>query len=90
MKKALLLAALLGAVGCTTTTADRQWTADEPPPLATNTRPVASVTELDPTKLPPAQTRVSADDIDDQNYHDQARKLESELKVQGRAMTQAK
>ena len=88
MKKALLLAALFGAVGCTTTNADRQWTADEPPPLATNTRPVASATETDPSKLPPANTRVSADGIDEQNYHDQARRLESELKVQGRAMTQ--
>lgn len=88
MKKALLLAALLGAVGCTTTTADRQWTADEPPPLATNTRPAAPA-EVDPSKLPPAQTRVEPDSIDEQNYQDQARRLESELKVQGRAMTQA-
>ena len=90
MKKLLLLAALAGAVGCTTTTAERQWTADEPPPLATGTRPVAASTpEGDPSKLPAAQTRVSAEDIDDQNYQEQARKLESELKVQGRAMTQA-
>ena len=88
MKKALLLAALVGAVGCTTTTADRQWTADEPPPLATNARP-ATPADVDPSKLPAAQTRVSAEDIDDQNYQEQARKLESELKVQGRAMTQA-
>ena len=41
------------------------------------------------SKLPPALSKVSAEDIDDQNYRDQARRLESEIKVQGRAMTQA-
>ena len=90
MKKLLLLAAVLGTVGCTTTTADRQWTADEPPPVATGTRPVAARDEVDPSKLPPAQSRVAAEDVDEQNYQDLARKLESELKVQGRAMTQAR
>jgi hypothetical protein len=89
MKKLLLLAALAGAVGCTSTTAERQWAADEPPPLAAGTKPVAAAPEVDPSKLPPALSKVSAEDIDDQNYRDQARRLESEIKVQGRAMTQA-
>ena len=71
------------ASACTgTTPGGRQWAADQPPPLATNTRPAAGTTELDPMKLPPAQTRVSADDIDVDNYQDSLRKLESETKVE--------
>ncbi len=95
MKKGLILAAIvagLGAVGCTgTTPGGRQWAADpdKPPPLQTNTR-AGGATEVDPVKLSPAQTRVSAEDIDEQNYQDSLRKLESETKVEKRALSQAK
>jgi hypothetical protein len=94
MKKGLTLAALLaglGAIGCTGTTPGRQWAADpdKPPPLTKNTQP-GGATELAPVKLPAAQTRVSPDEIDDQNYQDSLRKLESETKVEKRALTQAK
>jgi len=96
MRKAFALAAVLaglGAVGCTgTTPGGREWAADpdKPPPLAGNTRPAAGTTDLDPVKLPPAQTRVSADDIDADNYQDSLRKLESETKFEKRALSQAK
>jgi hypothetical protein len=95
MKKGFFLAAIvagLGAVGCTGPTAGgRQWAADpdKPPPLQTSSRS-GGTTDVDPSKLPPAQTRVSADDIDDQNYQDSLRKLESETKVEKRALSQAK
>jgi len=96
MRKALALAAVLaglGAVGCTgPTKGGRQWAADpdKPPPLATNTRAGAGPTELDPVKLPPAHTRVVAEDIDESNYQDSLRRLESETKVEKRALSQAK
>ena len=95
MKKGLFLAALVaGAVGCTgTTPGGRQWAADpdKAPPIQTNTRAGgAGAADVDPAKLPPANTRVSADDIDDQNYQDSLRKLESETKVEKRALSQAK
>jgi len=93
MTKGFILAALVaGAIGCTgTTPGGRQWAADpdKPPPLQTNTR-AGGTTEVDPVKLPPAQTRVSAEDIDEQNYQDSLRKLESETKVEKRALSQAK
>jgi hypothetical protein len=91
MKKFLALAAVLGAIGCTSTgksTMDNKYAADAPPPIQKNTRPTA---DGDPMpKLPPSQTRVNPDDIDDSNYKDMSRKLESELKIDGRAMSQAK
>jgi hypothetical protein len=96
MRKALALAAVLaglGAVGCTgTTPGGRQWAADpdKPPPIQTSARPAAGPTELDPVKLPATHTRVSAEDIDETNYQDSLRRLESETKVEKRALSQAK
>jgi len=95
MNKGLVLAALVaGAMGCTgTTPGGRQWAADpdKAPPIQTSTRAGgATPADADPAKLPPASTRVSADDIDDQNYQDSLRKLESETKVEKRALSQAK
>lgn len=103
MKKSLTLTAILaslGAVGCTSTSGDR-YRADQPPPISRNVRPAvgnappgpavpAEATELDPVKLPPAQTRLTPEDIDADNYQDSLRKLESEMKVEKRAMTQAR
>ena len=90
MTKRFALAALLvglGAAGCTTTSAEKKYQADEPPPLARGER--AGPTTLDPVKLPPAQTRVSAEDIDETNLADAARRLESEMKVEQRALSKA-
>jgi hypothetical protein len=93
MKKGLFVAALVaGAIGCTgTTPGGRQWAADpdKAPPLQSGTR-AGGAADADPAKLPPASTRVSADDIDEQNYQDSLRKLESETKVEKRALSQAK
>jgi hypothetical protein len=91
MSKRFALAALLaglGAAGCTSTSAEKQYQADQPPPLARGER--AGPTELDPVRLPAAQTRVSAEDIDETNYQDAFRKLQSERNVEHRALTQAK
>jgi len=92
MKKRFALAALLaglGAAGCTSTTADQRYQADQPPPLARGER--GGPTELDPVRLPAtAQTRVSAEDIDETNYQDAFRKLQSEHNVERRALSQAK
>jgi hypothetical protein len=94
MKKTFALATLLAglaAAGCTTmnpTTPDRKYQADQPPPIAKGG--AAGQTELAPVKLPIARTNVSADNIDDTNVNDQVRKLESELKVEKRAVSQAK
>jgi hypothetical protein len=96
MRKALALVAVLaglGAAGCTgTAPGGRQWAADpdKAPPIQSSTRAGAAPTELDPVKLPPAHTRVAADDIDETNYQDSLRKLESETKVEKRALSQAK
>jgi hypothetical protein len=89
MKKAFLLAAALatfGSVGCTTTSPDKKYAADAPPPIQKNSRPAAD----DTPKLPPSQVRVNPEDIDETNYKDMTRKLESDLKSDGRALSQAK
>ena len=91
MKKTFTLATLIAglvATGCTTTSPEKKYTADQPPPLAKGER--AGPTEIPATKLPAAQTRVSAEDIDDVSYSDAARKLESEMKFEKRALSQAK
>jgi hypothetical protein len=78
----VLTAAALGAVGCTTT--EKTWTADEPPPLAKGD---PSTTTVDPIRLPAGGARVSADTIDDTNYQDAARRLESEINADRRALS---
>jgi hypothetical protein len=91
MSKRIALAALLAglvAAGCTSTTPDRRYQADQPPPLARGER--SGPTELDPVRLPVAKTRVSADEIDDSNYQDAYRKLQAEHNVERRALSQAK
>jgi hypothetical protein len=89
MKKAFLLAAALatvGSVGCTTTSPDKKYAADSPPPIQKNTRPA----DGDLPKLPPSQARVNPEDIDETNYSEMSRKLESDIKFDGRALSQAK
>jgi hypothetical protein len=89
MKKLIglaMTAIALGAVGCSTTNAEKQYAADTPPPLASNTRgETGSATVLDPVRLPPARTQVSADDIDESNVMDTVRKLEAEMNADARA-----
>ena len=92
MRKGIALAALLaglGTLGCTTTTADRQWTADEPPPIQSNTRATTGPAVSDAGKLPAPQTRVSADDIDETTLADAVRKLEGEMNYDKRALSKA-
>jgi hypothetical protein len=93
MKKLIglaLTAVALGAVGCSTTNAEKQYTADTPPPLASNTRSDrGSSTVIDPVKLPRAKTQVSADEIDDTNVMDSVRKLEGEMNAEKRASVRA-
>jgi len=91
MSKRFALAALLAgliAAGCTSTTPDKRYQADQPPPLARGER--GGPTELDPVRLPAAHTRVSAEDIDETTYQDAYRKLQSENNVERRALSQAK
>ena len=89
MKKLIglaLTAVALGAVGCTTTNAEKKYTADTPPPLASSTRGAkAGSTVIDPMKLPPPKTQVSAENIDDSNVIDSVRKLEGEMNAEKRA-----
>jgi hypothetical protein len=80
----ILTAAALGLAGCGTT--ERSWVADEPPPLAKGD---PGTTTVDPVKLPAANTRVSAEDINDDNYADQARRLQAELNADKRALSKA-
>jgi hypothetical protein len=91
MKKTFALATLIAglvATGCTTTSPEKKYTADQPPPLAKGER--AGPTEIPATKLPAAQTRASADEIDESNYQDQARRLGSEMKYEDKALNPGK
>jgi len=80
----MLTAAALGAAGCGTT--EKTWVADEPPPLA-KSDPLT--TTIDPVRLPAGGARVSAADIDDTNYAEQARRLQAELNNDKRALSKA-
>jgi hypothetical protein len=87
MKKsfALLLAVALGAIGCTTTTpGEKDYQADQPPPIA-KADPIPM--EKGPPKLPPAHTSVSADGITEANYLDSVRKLDTEMREDKRALS---
>jgi hypothetical protein len=79
-------AALLGAIGCTTTDQDK-WVADRPPPLAKKNP--APATTVEPVKLSAARAPLTADEIDDTNYGDAAKRLAGELKDDGRASAKA-
>jgi hypothetical protein len=98
MKKLIgfaLTAVLVAATGCTTTDADK-YAADKPPPLAnrdraastpalTGGRQPAGSTTIEPVKLTGTRTPITADEIDDTNVGPSVRRLESELKAEGRA-----
>ncbi|HKA06460.1 MAG TPA: hypothetical protein VKD71_04330 [Gemmataceae bacterium] len=79
----LMLSATLAAlVGCATTDDDR-YLADRPPALAKND--YQAPTTIEPVKLTTSRTPVTADEINESNYADMARRLDGELKTDGRA-----
>lgn len=78
----MLTAAVVAAAGCGTT--EKSWVADAPPPISKGD---SATTTVDPVKLPAANTRVSADEIDETNVRDQAKRLESELNDNQRALS---
>jgi hypothetical protein len=78
----MLTAALAATVGCATTDDDK-YLADRPPPLAKNDHQPA--TTIEPVKLTTSRTPVTADEINESNYPDMARRLDGELKNDGRA-----
>jgi hypothetical protein len=80
----MLTAAALGAAGCGTT--EQTFTADTPLPIV---RGDPATTTVDPVRLPAGGPRVAADDIDDTNYADQARRLQAELNADKRALSKA-
>jgi hypothetical protein len=92
----VLFAALTATVGCATTDGDK-YAADKPPPLAKN-EPAAmpalskhepAATTIEPVKLTTSRTSVTADEINETNYPDAVRRLEGELKTDGRASVRA-
>jgi len=80
----MLTAAVLVAAGCGTT--EKSWVADQPPPIAKSD---PGTTTIDPVKLPAGNTRVSADEINDENYQDSAHKLEAGMRADQRALSKA-
>ena len=77
-----LTAVFIGAAGCTTPQGDK-YAADKPPPLAT--RDKASTTTIEPVKLQTTRNPLTADEINDANVSQSARRLEGELKDEGKA-----
>jgi hypothetical protein len=87
---ALMLAAALGAAGCTTTsksiTGDSKYTADEP--LVEKKAGDKAPAEAGGAYSPPV-SRVEPDSIDGDNAHDKARLLQSDLKTDRSATARA-
>jgi hypothetical protein len=81
----MLSAALVGAAGCATTEEDK-YLADRPPPLANNN---LATTTIEPVKLTTSRTPVKADEINENNYADMVRRLDGEIKADGRATAKA-
>jgi len=72
-----LIGALLGAIGCTTTgTGEKSYTADSPPPLEKSA--VKERVSRAPA-TPEVSKRVSAEEIDENNVEQQARRLQNEM-----------
>ncbi len=70
------IAAVLAAVGCTTMSPDKKYAADRPPPLVENSD---GRTKLPTTKLSDSRKPISQEDINEDNYVDQARRLENNM-----------
>jgi hypothetical protein len=80
----VLSVAVLAAIGCTTTSPEKKWAADAPPPLMKN---ADGRTELPATKLSDSRKRISADEIDESNYVDKYRLIDNDIRSEKRAMT---
>jgi uncharacterized protein involved in exopolysaccharide biosynthesis len=94
MKKlsALVCAAALGAAGCMGTSGPKSYEADAPLAVETSAKaekPDRRTTEPEPTRTPAGTARVHADEIDDSNYQDSLRQLESDLKQDRKALGKA-
>jgi|SoiMethySBSTD1v2_1073268.scaffolds.fasta_scaffold694789_2 hypothetical protein len=81
-----LTAVLIGAAGCTTPQGDK-YAADKPPPLANRDR--TPTTTIDPVKLQTTRNPLTADEINDTNVSQSVRRLEGELKDEGKASAKA-
>ena len=71
-----LIGALLGAIGCTTTSKEKSYEADRPPPLEKGSG--KAQVSMSPA-MPEMKRRVAADDIEEGNVVEQARKLQNEI-----------
>jgi uncharacterized protein involved in exopolysaccharide biosynthesis len=94
MKKlcAMVFAAALGAAGCMGTTGPKSYEADAPLAVETSVkaeRPDRRTTEPEPTRTPAGTARVHPEDIDDSNYQESLRQLESDLKQDRKALGKA-
>ncbi|HJZ94424.1 MAG TPA: hypothetical protein VKE40_26405 [Gemmataceae bacterium] len=94
MKKlsTLVFAAALGAVGCMGTTGPKSYEADAPLAVETSAKadkPDRRTTEPEPTRVPAGTARVHADDIDDSNYQDSLRQLQSDVNQDRKALGKA-
>lgn len=89
MKKVIALALAAGALaafGCTTTSPQKRYEADAPPQLE-KAAPVR--TEMGTPRVS-SNTRPSApEDINAQNYLDEARRLDNSMRDEARAMSKA-
>ena len=71
----LVLAAVLAAAGCGTT--EQSYMADTPPPIV---RGDPATTTVDPVHLSAGHGRLTADEIDEDNYSEYIKQLESEIR----------
>ena len=97
MKKLIaigFMAMFMGSLGCTTmsswmpgsSSAEDKYKADAPPPIQKNESGISEIPKSR-VKISDSRHRVTADEINDQNYLDQARRLENSMQNEGRAMS---
>jgi hypothetical protein len=93
MKKltALFVITALAAIGCVGPTGPKSYEADGPLAVEKSTRDEKAdrTADAEPTRLAPASARVSAEDIDESNYGDYLRKLDSDIKQDRKALGKA-
>ena len=72
-----LIASLVGAIGCTTTSSEKSYVADQPPPLEkTGVKERVSMSSA----MPEMTKQVSAEEIDENNVLDKTRLIENNLR----------
>jgi len=93
MKKltAIMLTTALAAIGCVGPTGPKSYEADGPIAVEKSARDEKAdrPADVEPTRLPRASSRVSAADIDESNYGDYLRKLDSDIKQDRKALGKA-